>query len=280
MTDDNNANKQDSVKDWTGILGLVVGVIGILLSIYFYILSEKEKSLSIIVDQEAIPIIDTTKIQSNKFSVVDRNGGKIEGDISAFKIKILNDGEISIWNKSILSPLEIYFFETEDNESYGFPYPVAVLDYSVEKSSRSEIIAPEVNFSESNSTFNVKFKILEPNDEISLTVIFQGAEIPFYRAKGAIEGLTNIKTNERESNYQNYKKTYGFIVTATIISLSMILSAQLTKTVSKKLIRSNFTKNHRNAVEWLTLLVSFLVFILVMIRVVVLVEEKFRIILI
>lgn len=207
-----------SIRDWLGVISLIVGVISLILSYYFYVSSIKEKKLSIIIDKDITPIIDTTKIQSKKFSVIDTNGKKINGDISAFKVKVINDGDLTIWKKDILTPLSIVFRDPGvisgaiEGERINFYKSIDVLDYFIVDSKRKEVVKPKVLirkekysdflkddgvvFKENHlrTEFMIDFSVLESGDEINITVIFLGSQMrDSFGFSGAVEGVKKIE---------------------------------------------------------------------------------------
>lgn len=215
-----NPNDKLSTKDWVSYISLFIGIGSAILSYYFYASSVEEKSLSIILDKEVTPIIETMKMQSKKFSVVDTDGKKIEGNISAFKVKIVNDGDLPIRKSDVLDPLKISFINNEtvevniDGKVGNFYKTIDVLDYFIVNSGRKEATKPTVEIAQEQyskrfgevvdskknhiyTEFTVDFAILESSDEINITVIFSGSEMPYgYIVKGAIEGIKKIQKKD------------------------------------------------------------------------------------
>lgn len=198
MKDESDAGKNKSRNDWLGIIGVIIGILGICLSCYFYTLSIKEKSLSVILDSEIIQIMDSKKIQSNKFSVVNSEGEKIENDIFALKLKIINDGDIPIWGKDILSPLRVKLYQYIEYSKENELHSAYILDYIPYTSEKADAIKSSIVLS--SSEFDINFRILESGDFIEITVIFSGTKDIVYDAEGIIEGVKKIKTKQLRKN--------------------------------------------------------------------------------
>lgn len=182
MNDDKSVVLQFLRKNWFGVFGIIFGT---LVSYYFYTLSVKEKNLSVLIDGMAIPIVNSSLISAGKFSILDNNGEIIEGDISATRIIITNRGNLPILEEDIKAPLLVNFTEK------GTKKPINIINILLFPSGKENIINPSITTSKSG--FNYKFELLEPDDEISLVIIFSGLENPDYSVPGHILGVPRIE---------------------------------------------------------------------------------------
>jgi len=179
-------DRQLSVGNLLGILGLVVGLVGVGSSYYFYQISRSEREPLFLTDSDRTIIIESNSIKDSPIKVVRENGTSIDGDISSIRFYFWNNGRQSVRSSDILKPLTLSF---DDNK-------VEVLSFKILRSSRPDIVQPTLKRDSSNPSRRVQmgFSILETNDGFTGQIIYAGPRETELNISGAIEGVRDIKT--------------------------------------------------------------------------------------
>ena len=203
--------------NWLSVLGIVIGLLGVGFSYYFYKLSEKEREPVFLIDPYRAVIVEANSLKNFPLKVVDREGRTVEKDVTSVRFYIWNEGRETIKKADILKPLRL-IFSSQD---------VEVIDYKVMSSSRDDIVQPILSLeSGSKNTLDVSFDILEKGDGFSAQIIFAGTPNAGIELKGTIEGVKILKGSADVSSYHFYKTLMIiFILPIIIVSVSALLTA-------------------------------------------------------
>jgi hypothetical protein len=172
-------------KNWVGFLGLIIGIIGISLSIFLYSNSKKERNLYFVIETPRSNVLDFSKLTDAPLKILRRDGSQIEGNVYIVKFYFWNAGRLSIRNSEILEPLVIHF-EGKETE---------ILDYRILKTSR-DLIKMKLDRAESDPlrSLDLSFKILEHYDGFCTQIIYKGTENIAITLEGSVEGIKTINT--------------------------------------------------------------------------------------
>lgn len=224
-----------------GLLGTIFGIIGVILSISFYVAGKKEPELAFMINPIKTSVFSSDKASSIKIYKGQR---EITEDVTAIQIAIWNQGGRSIRANDILEPIEIY---TEP--------PISIIETKVRNISRDVIKFQIETDAYGQGVIRLKWKILEKNDGASIQVIFSGPKSAKFRIRGIIEGQTQIfNLMETPNNIEEVfsfvfniekgkkKKPFGFddykkianLVTITVFLVSVTILMSGVKAYKKK----------------------------------------------
>lgn len=90
-------------RNWLGVLGLVVGVLGIALSYFFYLLSQQNRE-PVLIEMSNISIFSSPEgVVSDKFAVVTKpDFNEITNNVYVSELALWNRGRESIKKENIL----------------------------------------------------------------------------------------------------------------------------------------------------------------------------------
>jgi hypothetical protein len=204
------------------LLSYAFGVVGIILSIYFYTLSVTERQPVLSVSEPRTLVVNTEQTATTKIRVVRLDGSPIKGEVWAMRFYVWNAGKLAIKREHVLVPISLEFQDKS----------VEILGYSVAHENRPEITRAKVSVADPSkpNRLEVAFDILENRDVIVGQVTYRGsAKTPLHIA-GTIEGAENVLPDspvDWSSVWGNFIYVIfvgvgiivGFIVVAIISSL-------------------------------------------------------------
>jgi hypothetical protein len=175
---------------WYGFAGIIVGIAGILLSIYFYFAGQQNPDLSY-----SIEAVRTVLVQGGRpsdLSVLYKNA-PIEGSVTSVSIELWNNGKKAVTAADVLAPLEISLVEGH-----------RILEAKIVAMSREITGLQLVEEALTKGTVGVRFKILEHNDAALIQLIYQGdAAVPI-ALRGIVVGQPELS---HASDLQNQSIT-------------------------------------------------------------------------
>jgi len=218
------------IKDHlSAILGHTVGVIGIALSIYFYMLSIAERQPILLITEPRTLVADAARTVNSRIQVLRSDGSPISGQVWAAQFYLWNAGKISINRANVLAPITIEFADSS----------VELLGYSVVNESRPEIsrAALVADDKSKGRAISIDFQILENRDVVIGQVIYQGTAQSPINIQGTVEGVEEILTNppvDWSAFWLNIGVVVGVSVLAVIgMGASLLITAHLHTRVSK-----------------------------------------------
>ncbi|MEQ9769469.1 hypothetical protein ABRQ03_01225 [Pectobacterium jejuense] len=214
-------------KNWLGLIGLIIGLLGLGSSYYFYTVSVKEKEPILLEDPLRSTIVEADSIKNFPLRIVDRAGNPVEKDITALRFYLWNQGRESIKNIDILKPIRVKLASQD----------VQIIDYQIVATSRPEIVNPKINLTAGTSNMlNIDFDILEEGDGLAVQLLYAGSRNSELSIEGVIEGVSKIQSNSSLSSYHFYKSIFIIIVlplgiTAAVMSLTFLIRPTAVKTL-------------------------------------------------
>jgi hypothetical protein len=181
-------------RNWLTIL---VGILGIGSTCYFYQLSISEKEPIFLIDPIRTIVINSKSLPKTTLKIAKENDIPVQGDIISIRFYFWNNGKQTIRKEHILTPL-ILSLSDKGGE---------ILDYKLLSLSRKEVINAmiERNELEPKTSLNITFRILEKHDGFTGQIIYSGDPNSELIMKGVIEGVKAIKTNASLSRFGFYK---------------------------------------------------------------------------
>jgi hypothetical protein len=168
-------------KYWIPLWGLLFGFIGIVLALYFYALSAKQKTPIFQVSRQRTLIADSKQTRGSKIRVVDKDGNEIQGQIWVVTFYFWNAGKLSIKKAQILEDLQIEFKSKE----------IKILDSKIINQTRPKIIKASLGslLTYDPQKVRLEFDILEHGDGVSGQITYIGSQNAEISLSGTIEGV-------------------------------------------------------------------------------------------
>jgi hypothetical protein len=178
------------LKDWTGKLGLLCGVVGIIIAIYAYN-PVPQRVPNLVVDPVRTTIINSKMFPGSSLKVIRGDNVVVKDDVTALRFYFWNSGKQSIKPDNILQSLSMSLNDAN----------AEILDYKVLKVSRPDVIKIRLTPSDNNPSRELllTFNILEENDGFTCQIIYAGNPSAELETSGVIEGVRRINGNETVS---------------------------------------------------------------------------------
>lgn len=171
---------------WSNLIGMLIGFVGIILSVYFYNLTKQERQPAYVIDPGHISIIDSLALGNTPLMLSDSSGRQINGDVSLSKLYFWNAGNLSIRRENVLEPINISVGEGSE-----------IIDYRIIKSSRA-LVRPEIKpvLNSDGRKLELSFDILEGMDGVAIQLVYLGRPPGGLSVNGTIEGASSFLTNQ------------------------------------------------------------------------------------
>ncbi|WGO96649.1 hypothetical protein QFX18_11390 [Saccharophagus degradans] len=196
-------------------IGTVVGLIGILLSVYFYSLSKQERVPVFEVSKVPTLIADTGEVNESKIRVLDSGGKVIEGEVWSLEFIFYNVGDLPLKKSEVLQDLVVELTKMESR----------ILDYRINSQSRIEIVNGELSLTDSGVFLS--YNILEEEDFIRGQVIFNGDRETSLELGGTLEGVKEIYSAEPLDitlfGFNLFKVIIGFTVGFVVLAILLLV---------------------------------------------------------
>lgn len=202
-----------------GVLGTIVGLLGIILSVYFYTASKQSRELAFIAGPNHTIFSGNTSFFDPGIKIISSSTGKeIDSNIYLNEITIWNNGNSSIRKSNILKPLKI-----------NYPHSTRVIGAFVIEQTRQDILNANVIFTENSNSLIVSADIMEPGDGFKTQVVYASNEPKQASLEGTIEGVKNF---DSEENITNANLVYGigkliiiiFLILAVFLAIALLIS--------------------------------------------------------
>lgn len=171
-------------RDLIGLLshpltGFTVGVIGILLAVYFYFAGNKEPKLMFLVHPVRTPIVQAGRLSDLSVSL---RGKPIIGDLTAAQFIVWNAGKAPVRHDDILKPL---ILATASN--------CPIYEATIRKVSRDVTGFQLITNDVAAGRIGFDWKILEHNDGASVQILYGGDQkLNFYENGGVVVGQSHV----------------------------------------------------------------------------------------
>lgn len=166
-----------------------IGILGIILSAYFYYDSLRERAPTFIVDPIVSTIIDRELVKDNPLKILNSKGIEITQDVNVLTFYFFNQGNESIKSENILSDLRL-----------SLPVNCEILDYKILKVSRDVSNIKLLKKDSAKNSISIQFKILEKSDGFTGQIIYVGAKENKLVLRGEIEGVRQVSTTIKKLN--------------------------------------------------------------------------------
>ena len=177
-----NATSEDSQPKFIsnpllGFIGVMASVLGIIITIYFYIEGKEAHQLTYYVDPAVSAVFESGKVPR---LTANYNGKIIQGDITVTQIAIWNQGKLPIRKSDILKPIVLNVH-------------APILEATVKKPGRDVTQLSIDTAGIQDGRIPISWSILEKNDGGVIQVVYAGT--PSYYAinvTGVVEGQKEI----------------------------------------------------------------------------------------
>tara|TARA_B100000953_G_C18005186_1_gene416323 strand:+ start:709 stop:1506 length:798 start_codon:yes stop_codon:yes gene_type:complete len=207
------------MKKSLNFLGLIIGITGILLAIYFHFSSNKEKEISYNVQNEALKIYDTDLLKKyQRISVYQDDSIKIDKTVYINTFSIWNSGDLPISKQDVRKDLIISFLGVEE-----------ILDVQILKEIDKEVSGFELIPIDSAS-YKLKWKYFDPKDGVKFQIIYTGESNikPKIKTKILSTDIEEYKPTQSK-NFQE-KGIYSIFIAGTgSIFLMLIVNSLISK---------------------------------------------------
>lgn len=212
-----------------GVIGSIASIIGVLLAIFFFRESTRERKLTYFVNPVKSIIVQTG--ETSGLSVSFR-GNEIKGDVTAAQIAFWNAGKEPIRPQNLLRPFVI---QTKDN--------IPILESRIRKENR-EVVELQLDQSKiEQGKVGVSWAILEEGDGGVIQIIFAGGTSVDVSVSAIIEGQREIRSIEFGSEIRPPTEPYSSI--ARFYRQRGIMSIVLTLLLAAVMVWMFVLQKHR-----------------------------------
>lgn len=226
------------------VFGYFIGVVGIILSIYFYFNSVRQRIPIFKDDPARIRILYSNNISKSTIKVFKANGQEVKKDLSIIKIYFWNNGKESIKPENILSPIIISKLDSSTN----------ILEARLTKISRP-ITGLRINYIDSlRNEVIINFKILEKGDGGMLQLMYEGDVLSKFIIKGTVEGFGDLSFSEKKINPSGSKTLQ--VVGSSFFSIIIIIIGSAIFSANKEIYLSfkEYKKDSKNSKVFISIL--------------------------
>lgn len=192
------------------LLTLITAAIGLGSSYYFYRVSLKEPGFSFIDRAPHLQIIDFSKLTTSSLRLVRADGKPFAKNVFVSEFYVWNSGDLPIRKLNVLKPLKITFDDS-----------VEILDCTVIAAPRSDITEFKISLNEPRS-IALDFKILEPEDGISVQIVYSADYAAEAKLEGAIEGVRHLGSATTSVNLAAFRNVV-FIAVILLFSIMTLV---------------------------------------------------------
>ena len=158
-------------------------VITIIFGYYFLYAGIRERRPTFYVDPTRTTILDKANAANAPLMLLKANGDTISSDVTSVFFYFFNQGEETIKNENIYSPLRIVVGDDAE-----------ILDYKILKVARS-VSGIEIARDTTGNFLTINLRALEENDGFVGQLIFEGKKDTSIRMEGGIDGVKTFETH-------------------------------------------------------------------------------------
>jgi hypothetical protein len=182
MPPKNNVVTPNRSKDIV-ISSIISIVITLVFGYYFLYVGLRKREPTFYVDPTRTTILDKENAAKAPLLLLKSNGDTITSDVTSVYFYFFNQGEETIKQENIYSPLKIVLSDNAE-----------ILDFKVLKVTRP-VSGIEVNRDSLGQTLNINLKALENNDGFAGQIIFEGNKDTSISLEGGIDGVKQFETH-------------------------------------------------------------------------------------
>ena len=194
---------------YMNLLSIVIGLIGIILAVYFYSQSKESRDLVYSINPSKALVVDSKKASNIQ---VLFNNKIISSDIVAVQVAVWNHGKKSIKKGDSLQAIKI---TTNDS--------LKILETSIREISRKVTNFSIAKDSLDNRSILLDWDILENNDGAIIQILFSGKLDSRFFINGAFEGQSKINevagydSEHRQLSYVSF--LFGIVFLSAVLFL-------------------------------------------------------------
>jgi len=226
------------LKSTFSAIGFLIGVIGLILSIYFYQQQKQFKSLSFVVAPKQTLLFSPKQLSTSKLTLLDGSGKPITGDIYSVEAFMWNSGTETILQSDVIVPIEI-----------SIPKDIRLLEFRPSYISRLEVTDISLSPPSADLKLKVSFRVLEPGDGIRIVFIYEGNKDVTFPIQGGIVGIKYINDSKRIAHdekwaapWKKYIKDLRFFFVIMCFALFLPFIEWLWSLASKYLFPKHATR--------------------------------------
>lgn len=175
---------QMNLDRWLAVVGIatgaLIGIIGIVLAVYYAKRAEKKRGPTFVVSPKKLKLSSGELYTLNDFKVTYKDSAVGKHDLTEILVHFFNSGNLPILTEEVLIPFEI-----------KFPAACLVLDCAVIKQNR-EITGLTASIGSHAQSVLLDFALLEPNDGGTVRIVYDGpAEGVAFTFKGSCLGASS-----------------------------------------------------------------------------------------
>lgn len=218
-------------------LGFLIGILGIILSIYYYELSKREKEPTFIIDPIKFEILKSSSTHLAPIKILTLDSSEIKDDVTSLTFYFWNKGKEPLKSEDLLTDINFYL----NNNA-------KIIDFKILKSSRD--VCKIKLLKQSSDSLKLDFKILEENDGFTGQIIFEGSEQTRLKIAATIIGVKNV-SDFAASNYYVLGKTIANILLGIVaIFMMFILHAITTPATDPPFVEMKNSKKYKEDEEY------------------------------
>jgi hypothetical protein len=184
-------------RNWLGLLGLVAGLAGITLAVYFYHAGRATRIPIFIEDPVRTEILSQERIADAPIRVFRSDGQEVVSDLMSTRFYIWNDGKAPIRSEHVLKDILITLDGDDDS----------IVDFRLQSISRDVTeLSLSRHPSDTAKTLELSFKILEQYDGATGQIIYEGNPQSKLVINGTIEGVTEFRASPENMKRQDWYK--------------------------------------------------------------------------
>lgn len=171
-------------KNWFGIFGILVGIMGTLYSIWE---TKKEREPAFYVTKNVGLFSSPQGLSSEYFAFIKRSdGSEILNNVYLLEASFWNKGKEPIKAEDVLEPINIRYDEN-----------VEIIEAFIAQVSRKNIIKPELQNDNENKKLLLNFRVMEKDDAIGIQVLYSAKSPVDFDIDGVISETKSILTREK-----------------------------------------------------------------------------------
>lgn len=234
-------------RNFLGVLGTAVGILGIILSMYFYAASKQSREIAFITGPNHTVFSDSASFFDPGIKIISSKTGKeIDSNIYLNELTVWNKGNTSIRKTNILKPLKI-----------TYPQTTRIIGAFIIEQTRQDIVNATSSFTENSNTISISADILEPEDGFKIQIIYVNTTPQEAKLEGTIEGVKDFYTEKRITR-ENILFGFGKLALIIFLILAAFLMAALAMSGLEWIIKKLYPEKSKAIIEKLGNMVSYL----------------------
>lgn len=231
----------EEIKKPINVMFLLLGLVGITLSIYFYFQSLKTKEISFELIEPASLIYDSSNASSS-IKLLDKDSLSIKDNVYILTGIIWNSGDLPISEDDVRKGVSLNLSSAKK-----------ILDFKILKQNDAEVAKFSLN-KKSGNALGLNWKYFDPKFGFSFQIIYTGNENPDFKISGKILDVPEFRKD-------TYPKNNKMLLLGIIITVCGSIFSAYFYGVNREKISSDKV---RNRLKWYLLIILILTFFAVL----------------